>query len=629
MKVRNFLALTSSDKDLPILGIIFSVILIIYLSLNSGRLVYVTVGILALVSCVIWLFIRQKASLNNIYLQSKSVYLALNVFFFLLLVCVILSLHFRENLYERPLIYFIFLSIMSGILALEILFVHPKKGNLALVLFQIVILALILVWSQLLIFPGIVGVDPWFHQSFTLKILDAGGIPDIYSYSKLPLMHLEIGSTSLITGLNYKLSTMLSITFLQVLCGIFFVFLIGRFIFNKKVGLLTGLLLAVGNHFINMGFWTIPNTIAAILIPIIIYLLFKFNEENHFIGIFLVVLSMMALTLTHTIAAMCMAIILFASWLSLKSYDIIYHRHRKIPIPFTIVTFFSVIMFSWWSYASGHMKTLIDLIKWGFNPNIFANVNVPIEILEYMNTVPILEQLFNQLGMFLFFSLSFIGCFYMLSERHSNSNTFTMVVAGFFPLAIGFLALITGHSVIQERWWYFGQILLALPLAITFLLLCSSIKNKFAKSFSLFTLTIFLSFIMIMSPTANIDNHSFSPNTGIRAAPTEAELITATFFVQNSAGNLSSDYDYFTQRSSSIPSNYYGMNYSRIKSLDECLHTGEFEHNRSIIVIREEIVNNPFRIYGQPFKLNYNPKQSLNEQYFSKIYECGSVSGFV
>ena len=100
-------------------------------------------------------------------------------------------------------------------------------------------------------------------------------------------------------------------------------------------------------------------------------------------------------------------------------------------------------------------------------------------------------------------------------------------------------------------------------------------------------------------------------------------------FVEKSVSNISSDYDYFTNPSSSIPVNYYNMDYGRVKSLDTSLFIGKFEHNVSTIVIRQEIVNNPFRLFGQPFKINYDPRQSLNEQGFSKIYDCNSVSGFI
>ena len=131
-----------------------------------------------------------------------------------------------------------------------------------------------------------------------------------------------------------------------------------------------------------------------------------------------------------------------------------------------------------------------------------------------------------------------------------------------------------------------------------------------------------------MSPTANIDNPIFSPNTGVRYAITSSEIQTAAFFAENSEGNISSDYDFFTNPSSSIPMNYYNVEENSILSLDNSLYTGNFDHN-GFIIIRDQIVNNPFRLLGQRYKINYDPKENLYDQDFSKIYDSNSASGFV
>lgn len=626
MKIRDYFSLNNLDRSLAIIGIFLSLVLIAFLSFFKGRFVYVSVGILILISCILWLLIRRQAS-GKIYLQSDSTFLLLNIVFFLLLTCNILFIQFRTDTYERPLIYFILLFFMFGIVALEILFYKITKKHQFLILFQIIILSFLLVWSQLLIFPNVVGIDSWGHQRITVIISDTGHIPEGLSYSMLPFMHLDIGSTSLITGLNYKLATMLSISSLQILCGILFVFLLGRSIFNVKVGLLAGLLLAMGNYFISMSFAPSPTTIAAILMLIIIYILFIFRIKNRLIGTSFVILFMISLILTHTVTSMCMSIILFVSYLIVYSFNKVYQKKEEIPVTINIAIFFSVAMFSWWIYASGHIQKLADFIRAGFQEDVF--VHAPEAISGYVASTPISEQIFNQLGMFLFFSISFLGCFCMISRKYGNFSTLNIAVVGLTPLAIGFFSLIFGYFIIPERWWYFSQILLAIPTAIAFILLCSKIKNRSIKPIFLFFLTIFISFLMIMSPVANLDNHTFSPNTGIRLALTESEITTAAFFVEKSADTtISSDDDYFTSQSSSILLNYYNVNHSKIIPLENSLLTRKFDDAGSIIVIREEIVNKPFRLSGQPFKLNYDPKQVLEEQDYSRIYDCTSVSGF-
>lgn len=49
-----------------------------------------------------------------------------------------------------------------------------------------------------------------------------------------------------------------------------------------------------------------------------------------------------------------------------------------------------------------------------------------------------------------------------------------------------------------------------------------------------------------------------------------------------------------------------------------------------LMLIRKEIAINPLEVSGlAPFRLDCDPRQALTEQGFSRVYECGSVSGFI
>jgi len=461
---------------------------------------------------------------------------------------------------------------------------------------------------------------------FTLKILESSYIPDNYGYSKLPLMHLEIGITSLITTFNYKISAMFTVSFIHVLSDILFIFLIGRFLFNEKVGLLSGLLLSIANHHVHFGVIATPNTFASVFILIIIYLLFKIKAHRVLIGMSLAIFVMVSLVLSHTVTTACMMVILFTNWITFEIYKIFNKSHFSgTPITLTTVIFFSVLMFSWWTYGSGSIRTLAELIRWGFTIDVFYRGP---RILEYFMSVPFTEQLFNNLGFVLFFAISLIGCFYMISKK-GNLYTSSIAVSGVTTLAIGFFSLITGKEVLNIRWWYFSQILLALPVAIALFLLLNIIKKRGIKPVLLLTLTILFSFIMIMNPSANIDNHLFSPNTGVRFAFTKSEMIAASFFAQNSVGIISSDFDYGTNPSSSVFCNYYNVSYNRILSLDASLYNGAFVHDGSIKIIRKEIVDEPFRLAGGLYRLHYDPNIILSSSGFNKIYDSSAVTAYL
>lgn len=624
MKIHDYFSLDNLDRTLAIFGIFISLFLIIYLIFLKETFVYVFIGILTLMSCILWLIFRRQA-LKKFFLLSDSAFLLLNIIFFFITTCNVFFIYFRLNNYERPFIFFIFLSLMFGMVAIEILFSRLTIKHKFLIIFQIIILSLFIAWSQLLIFPNVVGIDPWSHQRLTNMIIDKRFIPDGFSYSRLPLMHLEIASTSLITGLNYKLATMFSISFLQIICGILFVYLLGKNIFSVKVGLLSGLFLVLGNYFIGNSIKIIPTSLATILMLIIIYLLFIFCIKNRNVGFFLAIFLMISLLLFHTVTSMCMALILLVSFLINYFYNKIYNKN-EIPVTINVVAFFIITMFSWWIYASGHIKKLSDIILAGFQEEIF--IHAPEEILRYINNISFSERLFNQLGIFVFFSIAIIGCFFMISKKYGNYHTFNIAIIGMTPLAVGFFSLIFGYFLIPERWWYFSEVLLAVPIAVASILLCMKIERNSLKTLFIFFLIAFLSFIMIMSPIANVDNPIFSSNTNARSAFIESEIITAAFFVEKSVENLSSDYDYFTNPSSSILINFFGLNNTKIKSLDVSFLTKNFTRINTI-VIRNEIINKPFRLFGQIFKLDYNPQKYLEEKGFSRILDSNSAKGYI
>jgi len=614
------------DKTVASVGLILSFFVTIWVTVAFGRLIYTFMGGLAFLAFATYLIIRKSISSSTLSYLASTVgssrfHFTLNVIFFSLFAYSIVSFWLRPDLYIRPLGFFVAIALMAVVEAIDILFL-PSRGRFShLALFKIILIGLSLEFSQLLIYPSVVGIDPWTHQMFTLKILNIGHIPEGYGYSALPFMHLVTGSTSLVTGLSYKMATMLSVSLTQVLCNVLITFLLGNFLFNKKVGLLAGLLLGVANWHVTMGYWTIPNTMATVFIPIIIYLLFKVRQERPYIGILLAVVFMGALILTHTVTAACLAILLFAFWAGFKVYNSMY-REWKASVPLSIPVLFTVGMFLWWTFASGSIRILAELIKWGFSLDYFLSTRalaMPEQVVQYASNMPFSEQLFNNLGMFLFFAISLIGCLYMVHKRSGSSYKFVMALGGITVLGMSSFAVITGLGIIVERWWYFSQILLALPLAVAFFLFSGIVKNKVGKTLLLATLTFSLSFLMIMSPTANLDNPTFSPNTQVRFALTESEL-QAVERVSNMWNNrIGVDAYYSELRTSSYP----------MKEINrEIAYVNYTNCQDMFVLIREEIVHNPL-LLSYVYKLDYDPREVLTAQTFSRVYDCGSVIGFV
>ncbi|MBT9132324.1 MAG: hypothetical protein DDT33_00838 [Firmicutes bacterium] len=621
-------AIDQLDKTLAFVGLLSSLILTIWLAMTIGRPIYVTVGVLVSLACAGYLLLRRNLPLSAIasidqIRASPWLYKVLNTLFFLLFLYSILSIHLSPELYTRPLVYFIATALMAAIVAVEILFLPSHKSHTYFALFKIIIIGLSLRWSQQLIFPGLVGVDPWTHEGYVLQVLDAGHVlPILGQYYYMPFFHLLTGVTMLITNLDYRIGVMFSITLFQVLSDTLFIFLLGRFIVSHKVALLAPLLLGVANMHITFGFWLIPNTMSTILILPVIYLLFKMRGEVPVRSMLLSLFFMIALILTHAFA-LWLAILLFVFLMGGKIRNKLYHERSVMPATLGITSMFTILMLGYWMHITGHLTELAIFIREGFREDlgVITQGLLAEAAGRHALLIPFLEQLFNNIGMLLLFTLSFIGCFYMISKKFGNIYAFVFAIGGGTILAIGFIPLLTGHGIIEYRWHLFAQTLLAIPLAVALLLLCQICKERFAKAGIISFIVFLLAFFMIMS--SNIDNHTFAPNTKIRVAFTESEF--------QAFDTISGMWDNEIGADSHVFWPFLHQFEGEIIQIDESLLTGDFRHDHEmLIMIREEIVERPFQVHlvGN-IRLDHDPRPILAEQGFSRIYDNGSVAGFL
>ncbi|MGA8849161.1 MAG: hypothetical protein WB564_04960 [Dehalococcoidia bacterium] len=628
-------AIDNLDTTLATLGCVLAIPLTLYLRSKSSP-VYTALGVIVFLACLAYLLLRRRSPAFALAQAEATprMYLLLNILFFCLLTYSIATFYLRPELYTRPLGYFIALSALAAILAIEILFLPSHKSAVYFALFKIIIVSLSLVWSQLLLYPSLVGVDPWGHQMFTMKILHAGHIPSGYDYSRLPGMHLLIGGTSLITGLDYKMAAMFSVSLSQVVCIILFIFLLGKFIHSAKAGLLAALSLGTANYFIWYSYWTVANTMGVVFIPIIIYLLFKLRQEKPKASICLSALFIALVILTHTISTVALVVILFSLWLGFELYKRLRYqaaeRARIFLVAALVLTGAGLI---YWTFVSGHIDDLIKLAKLfitkyllillpGIGPPPQELSPLEAAVAQYQNLiVPFSERLFNQLGFLLSSAFALIGAFALLSQRLRNRYGFSLVIAGFVTLIVTYIG-IAADFYAAERFGYPLQILLAIPVGIAFLWLASLPGKKIASMCLIGILVFALSFLMVIA--SNQDNRTFSPNTIVRYAFAQSELQAANTASNIYDGKIAGD-EFYNQLK------YLPEPDGRIVDISDQLYSRNFTNCQDMLVlIRKEIVVNPLKISElSPFRLDYDPRQAFTEQGFSKVYDCGSVSGFV
>jgi len=612
------------DRNLAVLGLIASLALIPWLVLAVGK--HVEIGVLFFLACATYLAIRKRlfplgiSSLQDLYAK-RSTYLILNLLFFILFFYSIISVILRADLYSRPLGYFVSTALMTTILAIEILFLPKGKAYTFFVMVKIMLIALSLRWIPQFIFPGLIGVDPWAHQMFTTGILEAGRIPEGNPYSNLPVMHLIIAATSLITDLDYKFATMFSISFLQVI-GLVFVFLLGRFIFNSKVGLLAALLLGVAEWWINLGMAIHPTALALFLVLLLIYVLFKARETGSIALTSLALVTMGVLILTHSVTTLTMAILLFMFWLGFEIYKKVYRERFNVPVTLGLSVLFAVGMLTWWVYACGWSINIT-----GFMTSLWIERGAPVETYtDYWSKVSPSENMLYMLGFVLFWAFSVIGSLYMLAKRFGNRHGFALVLGGLGLVAILLVDFARGMSlsaVFAHRWWWSLHLIMAIPAAIGFLTVCAWLESKFIRALVLAILISIMSFLSITAPMANFDNRVYTENIAARYAFTESEL--------SAMDAISSRWDGTVGVATSSAQYYFAFDRDMpAEEIASSLYAKDFSDcTNMIVIVTEEVVNNYFAFAGGGMKLNYDPREVLEEQGFDRIYDCRSVSAFL
>lgn len=616
-------SLKNLDKVIAGLGVPASILLIIASSFLSGYIVYPIVFGMVLVSCLMYLAASKDFQLHSDFLGSGVNIKIWTIFFFLLYTLSLLVLYLRPNLYERPLIYFLLIVLMSGVIACGCL--NAGRQHVWLILIQIILLGVNIGWSQLLIVPSLIGIDPWYHYGLTSRILEGHYIPEEYGYSKLPIFHLVIAATSIITTFPYKFATMISVSFGQIACNAIFVFLIAKCLLkNHRIGLLAALLVITAGQHIQWSYWSIPNALGGVFILITTYLLLtKYNSPSRFETTVLMILLMSTIILTHTLVAACMAIFLFVIYGSFSYRQFIISGGFNSYISLLVPVLFSLTMFTWWIYGA---TTVYEFAQ--FIANDFS-LDYMLYSMDLKSTIviPTSEVVLPALGKYLFLCPAIVGILYMLSTK-GNRSMFSLAMVSLVLILLPFLFYITGRSLFEYRWNYFAQVFLSIPLALTLYLLgtCKIKRNLIANCFVCGTVVL-LSFLMIMNPSTCDDNHTFAPTTGRTNYYTQSEMTGSEFFAKKTTSVLSSDMNYAFNPSSSIFKHVYDIDYDRLHNLDFSINSGEFDHDGSVKIFRlSHILEFQRKGFLAP---NLQPPIYISNMGFSKIYDNFAMSGYI
>lgn len=620
------------DKKIAIIGVIFGITLLIYAFTTHKPSELQEMVLTMLLACSIYLLLRDTLKERKTKLFStemeiwekhniKSRLYLLNIIFFCLLSASIIII--SQHIYSRPLIFLVLVTIMSGILAIEIV-VNANRAYLTFILAKIFIIGILLRASVFYQFPGPVGIDPWYHINFVEQLLIQGHVPEeLGKYISFPVMHIIVASLSQLTGLGVKDSYFM-IGVIEI-ASLIFVFLIAREIFNEKIGLLSVLMLIVSSEHILWGYWIIAMTLGIALVPILTFFLFSQQRERKNLNYKLfIILILVLVTVTHTVASFAILIVLVATWIAHFIYKTLWKLENfEQHVGLTLIMLFSVMLIGYWMYASGFIGYVAESIKFAFSMDIWEGEKM------YGGVV---ESSWNYLSMYTFGFFAILGSLYVLNIQKEEYSQIPIVITAWVVTFFVFVSFFLGrNAILFGRWPVFIEILLAIPCSLG-LLAMSALSKKRVLSV-LFVLVIVFTGVMVMNDNANITQvvpWAQYPRFGLMDSEIHAYQTISTHIQYSAEDNFIYGDGYYLSCFRSSKPYTKGIECPLSISIlqgDEKFH--------GILILRREMKDNVVRIQQKGVyrdTIEFKMDESLYQSYtdgpqYAVIYDCGTVKG--
>lgn len=631
-----------SEKLDLIIGIMIGLVGVIILFFSwYAKLLQYDIGFVMLVASLIYIVFRRRftgESKDISFDLKKQTALLLNIIFVVFFAASILLLWL--NLYHRPPLYFLLISAMSAIIAIEILHFN-RETKVSPILLKIILLSLNIRAGIFYEFNDLIGSDIFQHAKMIRQILSIGFVTpesmDFSKYASFPIFHLIIASTSLITSLTVKNSLFFTVVFFSIISTIL-IYLIGKSVVGVKFGLFAMLLANISDMFIVRGVTSItPGSIVFCWFLIILYLLFKdLNNmvKNSAIKVFLIIV----LILTHQLSTFASFISLVGISIGKRFYEYLYAHGKHIQsilITTSTLLLFGVALQSYWMYAYVNIEAGITFFDFAVRPIVLALesgdfVSSPSSSVyaTYYAQHSTLSNILFHLGYLILLFFAVIGALIWLSPKEIDSKKFVVIIApiSLYLFIYGIPLTGIGNAQLSTRWLGFAYLFLVFLATQGIFALVGLVKRNGNKVIAIsFTMLLF-TFIMITTPYINGDSPLYCKDRWPRAALMDSELQAAKTITNTYNGTIQTDHNYMATifRELSFNATIEGMDLSDMETL-----------NKDMVILRTCMLKEPVTLGWMGgelgvvkmvdedfFKIFETPKHSL-------VYDNGGVKVYL
>lgn len=624
------------DIIFALMGVIIGfIIILLYYLVGLNQL---DVGFVIIVSCLFYLLLKNSTrfvyDLNTPF--NFRYQIVVEIIFFTLYSIMLFIYH--DQVYSRPLSYFVLTSLLVGVLSIEII-TYSGKNQIQL-LSKILLLSMTFWFETFYNFPSLSGTDSYEHAKIIQLILDTASIPSIEISSKYfyyPIFHILVSITSILSNINLKDSLFFAVSFSNLFCSVF-IYLISSQIFNKKAGLIAILLYNFSDAILNTSVLNItPGSLVLCYFLIILYIYYKnqTRTENRLILLLMTFVSIITHQLSTFVALISLFSVYFARIFHLyinSSKEYINSSKNLLANTKTYIFVFAVSLQFYWMFTYVHPKrTFFDYVV---GPMIHAlTTNIAIgneEAVTYAVYYSTVSNILFHLG---YLILLFIGIGGIISGVASKDNrAFSMSIASviLFSFIYG-VPLLGIKNMLTGRWFPFAIIFLVILASPYLLKVIYSLRSNSMIIISLFIITSTLTFFMITTPNINEDTPLYAKERFSRTEFKESE-ISALKMINQYNGTVKADRSYSNGIIRQINTN------SKIESIDlQDIYSDNINDKGKLLLLRKCSLEEPVGITDSNSagagKINMKLPVSFFERYhslkYNYIYNNGNVDGYL
>lgn len=235
--------------------LILTFVLFFLYSLNY--ISYLFLVFAAIIGLIIFIIFKQQfanselkeGNYNYPYTPYKH---AFSIIFFIFYSLSLLTL--LDGFYTKTVWYYLFISICTASIAIDIFFLNSKKTFKTTILKCVLLFCNLSISNQILYPLGIGNPDNFYHvYNIILPIIETGTVPTGYVYSGFPMHHLLVAITMYFTQPYSPLIIYNLLGAITMSLGVLLIFMIGRMMVDTRFGLLSALLYCCCDYLIYWG----------------------------------------------------------------------------------------------------------------------------------------------------------------------------------------------------------------------------------------------------------------------------------------------------------------------------------------------------------------------------------------